>query len=107
MDPGQGRADFLTQVSKGCQLAQRLRELKIRSYGIVRIDSACSPDQWYADPEGNQETIAETFRQACTIAEDHGERLAAEGEICWGGMHSLRRMVQLLELVDRRVAQAI
>ena len=28
-----------------------------------------------------------------TIAEDFGERLAAEGEICWGGMHSWRRMV--------------
>ena len=36
-----------------------------------------------------------------TIAEDHGERLAAEGEICWGGMHSWRRMVELLELVER------
>ena len=35
------------------------------------------------------------------IAQDHGERLAAEGEICWGGMHSWKRMVQLLELVDR------
>ena len=53
------------------------------------------------DPEGNQKRIAETFREACTIAEDHGERLAAEGEICWGGMHSWRRMVQLLEMVDR------
>ena len=102
MDPGQGRADFLTQVKKGCHIAQRLRDLKIRPYGVVRIDSACSPADWYADPEGNQEIIAETFRQACDIAADHGERLAAEGEICWGGMHSLRRMVQLLEIVDRR-----
>ena len=49
----------------------------------------------------DQKRIAETFRQACDIAEDFGERLAAEGEICWGGMHSWRRMVQLLELVDR------
>ena len=32
-------------------------------------------------------------------AEDHGERLAAEGEICWGGMHSWRNMVDLLERV--------
>ncbi len=30
-----------------------------------------------------------------------GERLAAEGEICWGAMHSWRRMVQLLETVNR------
>ena len=40
-----------------------------------------------------QKRIAETFREACDIAEDHGERLAAEGEICWGGMHSWRRML--------------
>ena len=53
------------------------------------------------DPRGNQKRIAETFREACNIAEDHGERLAAEGEICWGGMHSWQRMVQLLEMVDR------
>ena len=35
------------------------------------------------------------------MAEGHGEQLAAEGEICWGGMHSWRRMVQLLEMVGR------
>src|SRR5690606_19168815 len=54
-----------------------------------------------ADAEGNQKKIAATFRQAADIAADHGERLAAEGEICWGGMHSWRRMLQLLELADR------
>ena len=56
---------------------------------------------WYEDPLGNQKRIAATFREACTIAEDHGERLAAEGEICWGGMHSWKRMLELLEMVDR------
>jgi hypothetical protein len=35
------------------------------------------------------------------VAESFGERLAAEGEICWGGMHSWREMVKLLELTDR------
>jgi hypothetical protein len=101
LDPGQGRADFLTQVKKGCAIANKLRSLGVRPYGIVRIDSACSPDDWYADPETNQKNIAETFRQACDIAAEHGERLAAEGEICWGGMHSCQKMVQLLEMVDR------
>src|SRR5262249_39705307 len=43
--------------------------------------------------------IAETFREACTVAESFGERLAAEGEICWGGMHSWKHMAELLELV--------
>ncbi|MBJ7285661.1 MAG: sugar phosphate isomerase/epimerase, partial [Akkermansiaceae bacterium] len=31
------------------------------------------------------------------IAEQHGERLAAEGEICWGGMHSWKAMLDTLE----------
>ena len=54
-----------------------------------------------ADPAGNQKKIAETFRQACDVADGYGERLAAEGEICWGGMHSWKRNVELLELVNR------
>ncbi|RIK78242.1 MAG: xylose isomerase [Planctomycetota bacterium] len=101
MDEGAGRKAFLEQVRKGCRIAKKLREIGARPYGVVRIDSASGPGDWVKDPEGNQRRIAETFRQACTIAEDHGERLAAEGEICWGGMHSWRRMVQLLEQVDR------
>ena len=95
------RTNFLTQVRKGCRIAKRLREIGIRPCGIVRIDSACGPGDWLKDPEGNQQRIAETFRLACDIAADHGERLAAEGEICWGGMHSWKRMVQLLELTNR------
>ena len=67
----------------------------------VRIDSACSVEDWCTDPERNQRRIADTFREACLIAADHGVRLAAEGEICWGGMHSWKRMIQLLEMVDR------
>src|SRR5262249_24377025 len=95
------RDKFLTQVRKGCRIAKRLRELGIRPYGVVRIDSAASPGDWLKDPEGNQKRIAETFRRACGIAADHGERLAAEGEICWGGMHSWERMGQLVELSER------
>jgi hypothetical protein len=101
MDEGEGRQHFLTQVRKGCRIARKLRELGVRSYGVVRIDSACGPGDWLKDPEGNQRRVADTFRAACDIAEEYGEQLAAEGEICWGGMHSWRRMVQLLEQVDR------
>jgi sugar phosphate isomerase/epimerase len=95
------RAAFLTQVRKACRIGRRLRELGVRPYGIIRIDSASSVGEWLQDPDGNQRTIAETFRAAGDIARDHGERLAAEGEICWGGMHSWRRMIELLELTDR------
>ncbi len=101
MGGGEDRKKFLAQVTKACRIARRLRELGVRPSGIVRIDSAVDPGSWAADPEGNQARIAETFRQACDIAEEYGERLAAEGEICWGGMHSWRRMVQLLEMVNR------
>ena len=95
------RQKFLTQVRKACAVAYKLRDLGIRHYGIVRIDSACSPAEWAADPAGNTKLIADTFREACSIAEGYGERLAAEGEICWGGMHSWRRMAELLETVNR------
>lgn len=95
------RKAYLEQVRKACRVAQRLRELGVRPHGLVRIDSACSVADWLEDPAGNQRRIAQTFAEACRIAEDHGERLAAEGEICWGGMHSWRRMLELLEMVDR------
>ena len=101
MGSAEDRHNFQEQVRKGCRIAKRLRELGARPYGVVRIDSAASPAEWLKDPEGNQQRIAATFRGACDIAKDFGERLAAEGEICWGGMHSWKRMVQLLELTDR------
>lgn len=95
------RGAFLTQVKKACGIGKKLRELGIRPTGVVRIDSACGVADWAKDAEGNTKRIARTFREACSIAEGFGERLAAEGEICWGGMHSWRRNVQLLEMVGR------
>jgi sugar phosphate isomerase/epimerase len=95
------RARFLTQVQKACRIGGKLRDLGIRKYGVIRIDSATSPAEWAKNPTENTKRIAQTFREACTIAEDSGEKLAAEGEICWAGMHSWRRNVELLELVDR------
>ena len=95
------RRNFLTQVRKACAIGQTLRKTGVRTYGVVRIDSAASPSDWAKDPETNTKRIADTFRQACDIADGYGERLAAEGEICWGGMHSWKRMVQLLEMVGR------
>jgi sugar phosphate isomerase/epimerase len=95
------RQNFLTQVRKACVIAKKLRDIGIRKYGVVRIDSAASPAEWAKDPAGNTKKIADTFRKACDIAEAHGERLAAEGEICWGGMHSWKRNVELLEMVNR------
>ena len=100
MGSPEDRHRFVEQVQKACRIGRKLRELGIRPYGIVRIDSATDPGTWAKDPEGSKK-IAATFDDCCRIAEDHGERLAAEGEICWGGMHGWKRMLALLELVDR------
>ncbi len=97
-DPDQVEA-FLTQVRKGCTIAKKLRELGVRPYGVVRLDTATSVNEWMEDPTNNQSKIADTLKAACDIAEEYDERLAAEGEICWGGMQSWRTMVDLLQRV--------
>src|ERR1700689_3302320 len=101
MGSEQERKAFLTQVKKACAIGKKLRGLGIRRYGVIRIDSAASPADSAKDPAGNTKLIAKTFCEASIIADDYGERLAAEGEICWGGMHSWRRMLELLEMVNR------
>ena len=101
MGSEQDRRQFLDQVKKSCHIGQILREHGVRPYGVVRIDSATDPATWAEDPAGNTQKIARTFREACDIAADFGEKLAAEGEICWGGMHSWQTMVDTLEAVDR------
>jgi sugar phosphate isomerase/epimerase len=101
MGSEEDRQRFLEQVRKACNIGKKLRELGARPYGVVRIDSASGVEDWSHDAEANQRKIAETFSEACDIAESFGERLAAEGEICWGGMHSWKKMVDLLERVNR------
>jgi sugar phosphate isomerase/epimerase len=95
------RKKFVANVEKSCRLGKRLRDLGVRHYGVIRIDSASSPADWAKDPVGSTKKIAQTFREACNVAADYGERLACEGEICWGGMHSWKDMINTLEEVDR------
>jgi sugar phosphate isomerase/epimerase len=95
------RARFLEAVRKACRIGQRLRDLGVRPYGVIRIDSATPVADYARDPDANLRTIAATFREACDVAEGYGERLAAEGEICWGGMQGWQTMLRLLESVDR------
>ena len=98
------RQNFVNAVEKACRIAAKFDEWGMREYGIVRIDSAGSPAEWADDPVANQQKIAQTFRQAAGVAVEHGQRLAAEGEICWAGMHSWRNMLELLEMVDMKDA---
>lgn len=95
------RKNWVTAVAKACRIARKLRELGVRPHGVVRIDSASSVADWNKDPRGNTMLIAKTFKEAAKIARDSGERLAAEGEICWGGMHSWKHMLNLLEEVGQ------
>ncbi|MDQ6631970.1 MAG: sugar phosphate isomerase/epimerase [Verrucomicrobiota bacterium] len=95
------RKKFVAQVQKACRIAKKLRELGARPHGVVRIDSAAGVTDWERDPKGSTKKIAQTFKEAAKVATDHGERLAAEGEICWGGMHSWKNMIELLEEVGQ------
>ncbi len=93
------REKFVLAVRKACRIARVFHEHGVRQYGNIRIDSATSVEEWAQDPVANTKRIADTFREAARVAADHGERLAAEGEICWGAMHSWKHMLDLLEEV--------
>lgn len=94
------QARFLDAVRKACHIAGVFNDHGVRKGGVIRIDSAeFGVGKWREDPVANTKRIAATFREAAKIAADHGERLAAEGEICWAGMHSWRDMLNLLEEV--------
>ena len=100
MGDDEARGKFLDAVKVACRIAKIFNEQGLRKYGVIRIDSAeFGVEKWRANPEANTKTIAATFREAAKIAADHGERLAAEGEICWAGMHSWKDMLNLLEEV--------
>src|SRR5438132_14371971 len=73
MGSEEDRRNFLTQVRKACAIGRTLRDTGVRTYGVVRIDSASGPAEWAKNPDGNMERIAETFRQACDVADAHGE----------------------------------
>ncbi len=95
------RDRFVAQVRKACIIGKKLRDLGARPNGIIRIDSSVDPESWAEDSEANTQLIAQTFREACDVAAEYGEFLAAEGEICWGGMHGWKSMVKTLEAVGR------
>ena len=106
MGNAEQRGKFLDAVKMACRIAKIFNEHGARKYGVIRIDSAESGiDEWRSDhgyPElfgsaRNTATIVETFKEATKIAAGYGERLAAEGEICWAGMHSWKDMLDVLE----------
>lgn len=101
MGSAEERQAYVDVVDKACRIARKLTDLGVRPSGVVRVDSSVGVEEWAKDPAGNQKLIAETFSRACDVAEAYGQRLAAEGEICWGGMHGWKSMLELLEMVGR------
>lgn len=101
MGSSEERKQFVSQVEKACKIGKKLRDIGIRPNGVIRIDSSIDPISWAKDEVANTKLIAQTFREACDVAADYGESLAAEGEICWGGMHGWKTMLNTLEAVDR------
>ena len=95
-DEQQGK--FLDAILKACRIAAVFNDIGIRTGGVIRVDSAeFGVDKWREDPSAGTARIVDTFQKAARIAADHGERLAAEGEICWAGMHSWKDMLDILE----------
>lgn len=100
MGDSEATGKFLDAVKMACRIAGIFNQHGVRKYGVIRIDSAeFGVQKWREDPTANTKKIAETFKEAAKIAADHGEKLAAEGEICWAGMHSWKDMLDLLEEV--------
>ena len=97
MGSAEDQEKFLLAVEKACRIGKLLNEHGVRKSGVIRIDSATGPAEWVLDPAAGTKKIADTFRKAGKIAEGYGERLAAEGEICWAGMHSWKAMLDTLE----------
>ena len=55
------RDNWLSAVRKACRIGAKLRELGIRPYGVVRIDTACSVSDFNKDPVANTKRIVEAF----------------------------------------------
>lgn len=91
------RKNFVLAVEKTCRVANIFKKHGVRQSGVIRVDSAGSTEEFAKDPLGNTMKVAETFREAGKIAEQYGERIAAEGEICWGGLHSWKASLETLE----------
>ncbi|MCY2983853.1 MAG: TIM barrel protein [Planctomycetota bacterium] len=98
MGDAAAKEKFLSAVRMACRIAGIFEKHGVRKYGVIRIDSAeFGIEKWRQDKKANTQKIVDTFKEAAQIAKDHGQRLAAEGEICWAGMHSWKDMLDVLE----------
>ncbi len=94
---GEDRKNFVLAVEKACRIAKLLDDHGVRESGVIRVDTAGGTEDFAKDPVGNTKLVAQTFQEAGKLAEQHGQRIAAEGEICWGGLHSWKAALDTLE----------
>ena len=94
------RERFLTQVRKACRMGQTFRDLGIRSYGVIRIDSATTPEAWAEDPAAESRKLLTHFVRRVTSPRTTG-KTRSRGRDLLGGMHGWEHMVTLLETVGR------
>ena len=85
-----GAASFLTQVKKACAIGKKLRDLGIRPYGVIRIDSAASPADWAKDPaaqyaNASQRLLPKPAKSPKTMASAWPPREKSAGEACTAG----------------------
>ncbi|HYC34429.1 MAG TPA: sugar phosphate isomerase/epimerase, partial [Candidatus Paceibacterota bacterium] len=93
---------FLDAVRFACHVGDIFKKKGARQWGNIRVDSAeFGIAEWRKDTAANTARIVETFQLATQLAMGSGERLAAEMEVCWAGMHSVPRMVEVLEKVGQ------
>ena len=95
---GGAQAVSSTQVRKACRIGRRLRELGVRPYGVVRIDSATGVDDWDERPRGQHEAHrrdlqARPATSPRTTASASPPRARSAGAACTPGA----TMVDLLE----------
>ena len=94
--------NFLTAITRACRIAKVFDQHGIRQSGVIRVDSAeFGIEKWKENPQMNTARIVNSFLKASDIAREMGQRLAAEGEICWAGMHNWKDMLGILESVSR------
>jgi sugar phosphate isomerase/epimerase len=90
MGTAEDRKKFVEQVRKACRIAQKLRELGVRPYGIVRIDSApAASADWAKDPRATRRTDRADLSRGCTsprtTASGSPPRAKSAGAACTAG----------------------
>ena len=88
---------FLDAVKMACRIGKVFNEHGARKGGVIRIDSAeFGVEKWKENP-GEVRPVSSILSKSGSNCCGSWRAPAAEGEICWAGMHSWKDMLDLLE----------